>query len=299
MSDLENQAVAPNKRSKKQDKVTSAEQEQASAVDTEVESEVDAPFLSDEEAAAAEVESTVEDDSELDDEFSPFAEIIAKAKEVEADKKTKKTKKSSSSKSKKGSVEVDKTEDKIESKDPSAVPMRWYVLQAFSGFEQRVVQALTERISLYHMEDYFGQILVPKERVKDHDKEGKKRESERKFFPGYVLVEMKMTSDSWQLVKHTERVLGFIGGSPERPLPITEAEADKILNRLKETADTPRPKTLFEVGETVRATEGAFKDFSGVVEKVDYEKSRLTVSIAIFGRSTPVDLEFSQVEKEI
>lgn len=294
MSDLESKAAMPKKRSKKQDQVAT-EQEQATVVDSEIDGAVDAPFLSDEDAAISEVESET-DDSEID-EFSPFAEIIAKAKEAEAEKKTKKPKKSTT-KSKKSSLELSNATDKLETKDPSEVPMHWYVLQAFSGFEQRVVQALTERINLYHMEDYFGQILVPKERVKDHDKEGKKRESERKFFPGYVLVEMKMTSDSWQLVKHTERVLGFIGGSPERPLPITTAEANKILDRLKETADTPRPKTMFEVGEIVRATEGAFKDFSGVVEKVDYEKSRLTVSIAIFGRSTPVDLEFSQVEKE-
>lgn len=299
--DLESQAATPatpatsKKRSKKQEKMAAEqEQEQVTAVDTEVDGTVDAPFLSDEEAAASEVEPE-EDDNEID-ESSPFAEIIARAKEAEAEKKAKKPKKSSSKK--KTGLDLTKVADKLETKDPSEVPLRWYVLQAFSGFEQRVVQALTERISLYHMEDYFGQILVPKERVKDHDKEGKRRESERKFFPGYVLVEMKMTSDSWQLVKHTERVLGFIGGSPERPLPITTAEADKILDRLKETVDTPRPKTMFEVGETVRATEGAFKDFSGVVEKVDYEKSRLTVSIAIFGRSTPVDLEFNQVEKE-
>lgn len=187
---------------------------------------------------------------------------------------------------------------RLEPKDPSEVPLRWYILQAFSGFEQRVAQALLERIKIHGMEDYFGEVLVPKEKVKDV-KDGKKRESERKFFPGYVMVQMKMTSDSWQLVKHTERVLGFIGGTPERPLPISDAEASRILDRLRETADTPRPKTLFEVGESVRATEGAFKDFIGTVEKVDYEKNRLTVSIAIFGRATPVELEFGQVEKDI
>lgn len=186
---------------------------------------------------------------------------------------------------------------KLEPKDPSEVPMRWYFIQAFSGFEQRVAQALQERIKIHQMEDYFGDILVPKEKVKDI-KDGKRRDSERKFFPGYVMVQMKMTSDSWQLVKHTERVLGFVGGTPERPLPITTVEANRILERLKETSGSPRPKTLFEVGEQVRATDGAFKDFSGIVEKVDYEKSRLTVSIAIFGRATPVELEFSQVEKE-
>lgn len=175
---------------------------------------------------------------------------------------------------------------------------RWYVIQAFSGFEQRVALTLAERIMIHHMEDYFGEILVPKEKVKEI-KDGKKRESERKFFPGYVLVNMRMTSESWQLVKHTDRVLGFIGGTAEKPLPITEAEANKILNRLKETEDAPRPKTMFEVGEQVRAIEGAFKDFVGTVEKVDYEKNRLTVSIAIFGRATPVELDFNQVEKDL
>lgn len=194
-------------------------------------------------------------------------------------------------------VEFKSSHKKLEPKDPSEVEMRWYFIQAFSGFEQRVAQALQERIKIHQMEDYFGDILVPKEKVKDI-KDGKRRDSERKFFPGYVMVQMKMTSDSWQLVKHTERVLGFIGGTPERPLPISKVEADRILERLKETSGSPRPKTLFEVGEQVRATDGAFKDFSGTVEKVDYEKSRLTVSIAIFGRATPVELEFSQVEKE-
>ena len=176
-------------------------------------------------------------------------------------------------------------------------PMRWYVVQAFSGFEQRVAQTLRERVKIHQMEDDFGEILVPKEKVKEI-KDGKKRESERKFFPGYVLVQMRMTDDTWQLVKHTDRVLNFVGGTPERPLPITNAEAERILDRLKEVSDTPRPRNEFEVGELVRATEGAFKDFTGTVEKVDYEKNRLTVSIAIFGRSTPVELEFNQVEKE-
>lgn len=273
------------------------EQEQKSASDAsmasslEGEGQVDAPFLSDDEAAAQ-----GSDKSSAADDDSPFAELIAKANE-EAANQEKKTRKSTSKKKK--TLDLSSPASMPEPTDPTQVPMRWYVLQAFSGFEQRVAQALAERIRIQHMEDYFGQILVPKERVKDHDKEGKKRESERKFFPGYVLIEMRMTSYSWQLVKHTERVLGFIGGTAERPMPITKAEADAILNRLKETADSPRPKTLFDVGEVVRATEGAFKDFSGVVEKVDYEKSRLTVSIAIFGRATPVELEFSQVEKEV
>ncbi|MCR5083974.1 MAG: transcription termination/antitermination protein NusG [Succinivibrionaceae bacterium] len=176
--------------------------------------------------------------------------------------------------------------------------MMWYVIQAFSGFEQRVAQTLQERIAVHGMQDLFGQVLVPKEKVKEI-KDGKKRESERKFFPGYVLVQMVMNNDTWQLVKHTERVLGFVGGTADRPLPITDQEADKILSRLKESEESPRPKTMFEVGEMVRAVDGAFKDFVGTVEKVDYEKNRVTVSIAIFGRATPVDLEFSQVEKDV
>ena len=148
------------------------------------------------------------------------------------------------------------------------------------------------------MENDFGEVLVPKEKVKEI-KDGKKRESERKFFPGYVLVQMRMTSETWQLVKHTDRVLGFIGGTAEKPLPITQKEADKILSRLRESEESPRPKTMYEVGEVVRAIDGAFKDFVGTVEKVDYEKNRVTVSIAIFGRATPVELEFNQVEKDV
>lgn len=189
-------------------------------------------------------------------------------------------------------------EEKKEEKKPAEKPLRWYVVQAFSGFEQRVAQTLRERIKIHCMEHDFGEVLVPKEKVKEI-KDGKKRESERKFFPGYVLVQMRMTSETWQLVKHTDRVLGFIGGTAEKPLPITQAEADKILSRLRESEESPRPKTIYEVGEVVRAIDGAFKDFVGTVEKVDYEKSRVTVSIAIFGRATPVELEFSQVEKDI
>ncbi len=187
---------------------------------------------------------------------------------------------------------------KVQDASAGEKPMRWYVIQAFSGFEQRVAQTLAERIKMHNMENDFAEVLVPKEKVKEI-RDGKKRESERKFFPGYVLVHMRMNSDTWQLVKHTDRVLGFIGGSPDHPLPITDAEAARIMERLKESEDKPRPKTMFEVGEMVRAIDGAFKDFVGTVEKVDYEKNRVTVSIAIFGRATPVDLEFSQVEKDV
>lgn len=175
--------------------------------------------------------------------------------------------------------------------------MRWYVVQAFSGYEQRVAETLKQQIEIQNMQDYFGEVLVPKEKVKEI-RDGKKYESERKFFPGYVFIHMIMNEKSWLLVRHTDRVLGFVGGTTEKPMPITDKEADKILSRLRETEDSPRPKTMFEVGEVVRACDGAFKDFSGTVEAVDYEKNRITVSIAIFGRATPVELEFSQVEKE-
>ena len=171
-------------------------------------------------------------------------------------------------------------EEKKEEKKPAEKPLRWYVVQAFSGFEQRVAQTLRERIKIHNMEHDFGEVLVPKEKVKEI-KDGKKRESERKFFPGYVLVQMRMTSETWQLVKHTDRVLGFIGGTAEKPLPITQAEADKILSRLRESEESPRPKTIYEVGEVVRAIDGAFKDFVGTVEKVDYEKNRVTVSLSL------------------
>lgn len=253
----------------------------------------DAPMLDDVEG----VEAPFLEDSSASDALGEAAKAARIAEEKAAAVKEQEAKKPTRSKSKKG-PDLKKAPAKLEPKDPSEVPMRWYILQAFSGFELRVAQALQERIKIHHMEPYFGEILVPKEKVKEM-KDGKKRESERKFFPGYVMVQMKMTSDSWQLVKHTERVLGFIGGTPERPLPIAEAEAARILSRLRETAEVARPKTLFEVGESVRATEGAFKDFVGTVEKVDYEKSRLIVSIAIFGRATPVELEFSKVEKDI
>ena len=175
--------------------------------------------------------------------------------------------------------------------------LRWYVVQAYSGYEARVSKALEEHIKINAMEDYFGRVLVPTEEVVEM-RAGQKRRSERKFFPGYVLVEMAMNEDAWHLVKNTPRVLGFIGGTSDRPAPITNKEADAILNRLEENVDKPKPKTLFEPGEVVRVTDGPFADFNGVVEEVDYEKSRVKVSVLIFGRSTPVDLEFGQVEKD-
>ncbi|CAM2986811.1 transcription termination/antitermination protein NusG [Moritella viscosa] len=174
--------------------------------------------------------------------------------------------------------------------------MRWYVVQAFSGFEGRVQKTLLEHIKIHEMEEYFGEILVPTEEVVEM-RAGQRRKSERKFFPGYVLVQMVMNDESWHLVSSLPRVLGFIGGTKERPAPITQKEADRILNRLQDAIDKPRPKTLFEVGEVVRVSDGPFADFNGVVEEVDYEKSRLKVSVLIFGRSTPVELDFGQVEK--
>ena len=174
---------------------------------------------------------------------------------------------------------------------------RWYVVHAYSGFEKQVMRTLRERVALHEMEDRFGEILVPTEEVVEM-REGKKRKSERKFYPGYVLVQMEMDDASWHLVKNTPRVLGFIGGTKDKPAPITEREAEAILRRVESGADKPKPKTLFEPGEIVRVVEGPFADFNGVVEEVDYEKSRVKVAVLIFGRSTPVELEFGQVEKD-
>ena len=173
---------------------------------------------------------------------------------------------------------------------------RWYVVHAYSGYEKRVKSTLEERIELLDMADSFGRIMVPTEEVVEI-RGGQKRKSERKFFPGYVLVEMDLDDDSWHLVKETPRVLGFIGGTAEKPAPITDREAQEILQRIEEGAEKPKPKTLFEPGEMVRVVDGPFNDFNGVVEEVNYEKSRLQVSVLIFGRSTPVELEFGQVEK--
>ena len=173
---------------------------------------------------------------------------------------------------------------------------RWYVVHAFSGFENTVKKSLEERIKREGMEDHFGEVLVPTEEVVEM-KGGQKRRSDRKFFPGYVLVEMEMTDETWHLVKDVPKVMGFIGGTADRPAPITEREADAILNRVKEGVDKPRPKVLFEPGEVVRVVDGPFNDFSGVVEQVNYEKNRLQVAVQILGRSTPVELDFAQVEK--
>jgi len=173
---------------------------------------------------------------------------------------------------------------------------RWYVVHAYSGFEKSVQRALIERITRAGMQDKFGQILVPVEEVIEM-KGGQKSISERKFFPGYVLCEMDMDDESWHLVKSTPKVTGFVGGTANKPTPISEKEVDKIMQQMQEGVEKPRPKVLFEAGELVRVKDGPFTDFNGSVEEVNYEKSRLRVAVTIFGRSTPVELEFSQVEK--
>lgn len=173
---------------------------------------------------------------------------------------------------------------------------RWYVIHAYSGYENYVVRALQERIRLKGLEDKFAEVIVPTEEVIEM-RSGQKRKSERKFFPGYVLVRMEMDDETWHLVRSVPRVLGFIGGTSERPAPISDKEAASILQRVEEGENKPKPKVLFEPGEVVRVTDGPFADFNGVVEDVNYEKSRLRVSVSIFGRSTPVELEFGQVEK--
>jgi transcriptional antiterminator NusG len=174
---------------------------------------------------------------------------------------------------------------------------RWYIVQAFSGFERRVKETLEQRIADQGLQDKFGAILVPTEEVVEMKKGGKKQRSERKFFPGYVLIEMEMNDETWYLVRKTPRVSGFIGGTNDKPTPLNNKEVVKIQEQMEQGADKPRPKIIFEPGEVVRVIDGPFKDFNGVVEEVNYEKSRLRVAVLIFGRSTPVELEFSQVEK--
>jgi len=174
--------------------------------------------------------------------------------------------------------------------------MRWYVAHAYSGMEKSVRRALLERIDRMGMKDLFGEILVPTEEVVEV-KGGQKSVTERRFFPGYILVEMEMTDETWHLVKNTPKITGFIGGKSNRPTPVPQHEIDKLLQQMQEGVDKPRPKVAYEVGELVRIKEGPFADFNGNVEEVNYEKSRLRVLVTIFGRSTPVELEFGQVEK--
>jgi transcription termination/antitermination protein NusG len=180
--------------------------------------------------------------------------------------------------------------------EATASGKRWYVVHAYSGMEKSVMRALQERIERAGMQSQFGKILVPSEEVVEM-KNGQKKVAERRFYPGYVLVEMEMTDDTWHLVKNTNKVTGFIGGKANRPTPISEKEVQKILDQMVEGAEKPRPKILFEVGELVRVKEGPFTDFNGSVEEVNYEKSKLRVSVTIFGRATSVEMEFGQVEK--
>ncbi len=174
--------------------------------------------------------------------------------------------------------------------------MHWYVVHTYSQFEKSVQRALTERIQRDGMQDKFGQILVPVEEVVEL-KSGQKSITERKFFPGYVLVEMEMTDESWHLVKSTPKVTGFLGGSAMKPTPISEKEVQNIMRQMQAGVEKPRPKVLFEVGELVRVKEGPFTDFNGSVEDVNYDKNKIRVAVTIFGRSTPVELDFGQVEK--
>jgi len=180
--------------------------------------------------------------------------------------------------------------------DSTVDDMRWYVVQAYSGFEKRVQQALQTRIDRSDLKDQFGQVLVPTEDVVEL-KNGQKRTSERKFFPGYVLVQMTMSDAAWHLVKSVPRVSGFVGGTSTQPVPISDREAQAILQQVVEGAEHPRPKYTFAPGEVIRVTDGPFQEFNGTVEDVNFEKSKLRVAVTIFGRSTPVELSFSQVEK--
>ena len=174
--------------------------------------------------------------------------------------------------------------------------LRWYVVHAYSNFEHRVAEGLHDRIKRFGMEHRFGEILVPTEEVVEM-RDGQKRKSERKFYPGYVLVQMEMDEETWHLVRDVPKVLGFIGGTSDKPAAISDREANQILRRVEEGVEKPRPKVIFEPGEVVRVTDGPFNDFNGVVENVNYEKNRLQVAVQILGRSTPVELDFSQVEK--
>lgn len=176
--------------------------------------------------------------------------------------------------------------------------LRWYVIHVYSGFEVQVERSLKERIKRAGMERFFGDILIPKEEVLETGRgQGGLRRSERKFYPGYVLVQMEMTNETWHLVKEVPKVMGFIGGKGEKPAPVPDTQVNTIIQRIQEGSEKPRPKILYEPGEVVRVTDGPFTDFNGVIEEVDYDKSRVKVSVLIFGRSTPVDLEFSQIEK--
>ncbi len=175
--------------------------------------------------------------------------------------------------------------------------MRWYVVQTTAQYENKVRETLADRVALAGLEAFFGEVLIPTEEVVEM-KSGQKRKSERKFFPGYILVKMEMNDETWHLVRHVPKVLGFIGGRADKPSPISDKEVEQILSRVQDTHDKPKPKTLFEVGEVIRIAEGPFTDFVGVIEEVNYEKTRVKVSVMIFGRSTPIELRFDQIRKE-
>jgi transcriptional antiterminator NusG len=174
--------------------------------------------------------------------------------------------------------------------------MDWYVIQAYSGYEQKVKIALEERIMLNDLKDKFGEILIPTEQIVEL-KRGTKKTTERKFFPGYILIQMNLEDDSWQLVQSTPRVSGFVGGTREKPLPISEDDVNNIINRIEVGEDAPAPKTIYEPGEVIRVCDGPFNDFNGVVENVDYERNKVNVAVQILGRATPVELDFMQIEK--
>ncbi|MDR1849714.1 MAG: transcription termination/antitermination protein NusG [Zoogloeaceae bacterium] len=173
---------------------------------------------------------------------------------------------------------------------------KWYVVHVHSGFEKSVMRSLNDRIVRENMEPEFGQILVPVEEVVEM-KNGQRAITERKFFPGYVFVEMNMNDETWHLVKSINKVSGFVGGSSNKPQPLSDDEVQKVIRQMQDGVEKPRPKVLFEIGQMVRIKDGPFTDFQGSVEDVNYEKSRLSVSVSIFGRATPVELEFAQVEK--
>jgi transcriptional antiterminator NusG len=174
--------------------------------------------------------------------------------------------------------------------------MRWYIVQAYSNFERKVAEDIRQKVAQKKLDHLFEDVIVPTEKVVEM-RRGRKVDAERKFFPGYVLVEMEMTDETWHLVKNTPKVTGFVGGTATKPTPISEKEVQNILHQIQEGVEKPRPKVLFEIGEAVRVKEGPFADFHGNVEDVNYDKSKLRVSVTIFGRSTPVELEFGQVEK--
>jgi len=235
------------------------------------------------ETAGTESPFTAEPGDETKDSESKAAEAQDEASEPV--KEAPKKKKAKAAKKEKPVETLNISEDK-----------NWYVVQAFSGYEASVKRSLLERIERAGLSKDFGEILVPTEEVVEI-RGGQKRKSERKFFPGYVLVQMDLNDETWHLVKDVPRVLGFIGGTADRPAPISDKEADAILQRVQDGVDKPRPKVLFDVGEVVLVTDGPFNDFNGVVEEVNFEKNKLLVAVQIFGRSTPVELEFSQVEK--